>query len=490
MTEQHHVVPGSHRVPAPGASRIGDAYPHQPVEVTVVLRRAAPRPGAPADPEDVALVETFAHRYGLAVTRVDLAARSIGLIGTVTQMNSAFGVDLGEYALDDRTYRGREGSVHVPAELTGRVVAVLGLDDRPQAMAHFVIAPPAEGVMFPHAAAKGFPPQQIAARYGFPSTVDGGGQTVAVIELGGGYRRTDLTEYFTAQDITPPTVTAVSVDGARNAPGDDADAEVMLDIEVIGAVAPGVHVVVYFAPNTTRGFYDAVAAALHDRRKPSVVSISWGGAEPTWTAQALDAYDALFADAATLGVTVYAAAGDDGSADRAGPGDHVDFPASSPNVVGCGGTRLDDSGEVVWNETATGHGATGGGVSVHFGPPGYQNSAGVPANPSGRPGRGVPDVAGDADPLTGYQVRVNGQDLVIGGTSAVAPLWTGLTVLANKLNGTPAGAPHERLYANPSAFTDITSGDNGGYHAGTGWDACTGLGTPLGERIVHALGGA
>jgi len=175
-------------------------------------------------------VETFAHRYGLAVTRVDLPARSIGLIGTVTQMNSAFGVDLGEYALDDRTYRGREGAVHVPAELTGRVVAVLGLDDRPQAMAHFVIAPPAGGVMLPHAAAKGFPPQQIAARYGFPSTVDGTGQTVAVIELGGGYRRADLTAYFTAQDITAPKVTAVSVDGARNAPGDDADAEVMLDI--------------------------------------------------------------------------------------------------------------------------------------------------------------------------------------------------------------------------------------------------------------------
>jgi kumamolisin len=480
MTEEHVVIPGSHRVPLPGATRLGDAYPHQPVHVTVVLRRAAPRPGAPASPEDVRAVEDFAHRYGLAVSRVDPAGRSVGLVGTVAQMNAAFAVDLGEYAVDDWTYRGRVGAVHVPVELAGRVVAVLGLDDRPQALAHFVVAP--------HAATKGFAPRQVAARYGFPSTVDGHGQVVAVVELGGGYRHADLTAYFAAHGVRAPAVTAVSVDGARNAPGDDADAEVMLDIEVIGAIAPGVHLLVYFAPNTSNGFYDAVAAALHDRRRPAVISISWGGAEPTWTPQALEAYDALFADAAPLGVTVYAAAGDDGSADRAAPGDHVDFPASSPHVVGCGGTRLDDSGEVVWNESAAGHGATGGGVSVHFGLPGYQSRAGVPANPDGRPGRGVPDVAGDADPLTGYQVRVNGQDIVVGGTSAVAPLWTALTVLANQHNGSRAGTPHERLYAHPSAFSDITSGGNGTYHAGTGWDACTGLGTPIGDRIVRVLG--
>lgn len=478
MTQQHVVLPGSVRHPVPGASRIGDSYPHEPVAVTVVLRRAEPRPGAGADPADVHAVEDFAHRYGLAVSTVDFRARSVGLVGTVAQMNSAFGVNLGEYTVEDVTYRGREGSVHVPADLAERVVAVLGLDERPQALAHFRVSQ-AEG--------KGFAPRQVAARYGFPSTVDGRGETVAVIELGGGYRPADLTAYFAAQGIPAPTVTAVSVDGARNAPGGDADAEVMLDIEVIAAVAPGVHVVVYFAPNTNRGFYDAVAAALHDRRRPSVISISWGGAEPTWTKQSLDAYDALFADAGPLGVTVYAAAGDDGSADRNAPGDHVDFPASSPNVVGCGGTRLDDSTEVTWNETASGHGATGGGVSVHFGLPGYQSGAGVPSNPDGRPGRGVPDVAGDADPLTGYRVRVNGQDIVVGGTSAVAPLWTGLTVLANKHNGTRAGSVHQRLYANPDAFTDIVDGDNGGYHAGPGWDACTGLGSPRGERVLAIL---
>jgi kumamolisin len=489
-----HVVPGSRREAVSGARRVADADPAETVRVTVILRRAAPRSGAPADTDELALVERFAEDHGLSVTSTTPAARSVGLLGSVAQMNEAFGVRLGRYESGGQTYRGREGDVHVPAALDGVVVAVLGLDDRPQTRAHFRIAhDPAgagrvEGVA-PRAATSGYPPSEVARRYGFPTDVNGAGQTVAVIELGGGYRSADLTEYFAKQGVKRPTVSAVSVDGAKNTPGGDADGEVMLDIEVIGAVAPGAHIVVYFAPNTTSGFYDAVAAALHDtKRKPSIVSISWGEAEAGWTTQAMDSYDELFADAGPLGVTVYAAAGDDGSRDN-GTGDNVDFPASSPHVVGCGGTTLSTTGEVVWNDTATGNGATGGGVSVHFGLPSYQAKAKVPKNPRRKTGRGVPDVCGDADPLTGYQVRVDGRDAVIGGTSAVAPLWAGLTALANQRSGTRAGEPHERLYAHPAAFVDITSGDNGGYHAGPGWDACTGLGSPRGGQIVQILGG-
>ncbi|GAA5182366.1 S53 family peptidase [Rugosimonospora acidiphila] len=489
-----HVVPGSGREAVSGAVRVGDADPNEAVRVTVILRRAAPRSGAPAESAELALVERFAEDHGLSVTAVNPTARSVGLLGSVAQMNAAFGVNLGRYTGDGQTYRGREGDVHVPAELAGVVVAVLGLDDRPQARAHFRIAHDpraasrAEGVA-PRAATSGYPPGEVARRYGFPSGATGAGQAVAVIELGGGYRTADLTEYFAKQGVKRPTVSAVSVDGAKSTPGDDADAEVMLDIEVIGAVAPGAHIVVYFAPNTTSGFYDAIAAAVHDtRHKPSIISISWGEAEADWTTQAMDAYDELFADAGALGITVYAAAGDDGSRDN-GTGDNVDFPASSPHVVGCGGTTLSESGEVVWNDSATGNGATGGGVSTHFGLPDYQGNAKVPRNPKETVGRGVPDVAGDADPLTGYQVRVNGRDAVIGGTSAVAPLWAGLTALANERNGTKTGEPHERLYAHPAAFVDITTGDNGGYHAGPGWDPCTGLGSPRGEQIVQILGG-
>lgn len=450
-----------------------------------MLRRAEDRPGAGAAQADIEAVEQFAHEHGLTVTNVSPQARSVGLAGTVAQMDAAFGVKLGDYQGGGVAYRGREGTVKVPASLAGRVVGVLGLDDRPQTMAHFRYAGAVEAM----APVPGYPPQQVAKRYGFPEGVDGTGQTVAVIELGGGYRADDLATYFKEQGVTAPAVTAVSVDGAKNAPGADADAEVMLDIEVIGVIAPGAKIAVYFAPNTSRGFYDAVAAALHDTgRKPSIVSISWGENEPGWTAQAMDSYDALFADAGALGVTVYAAAGDDGAADN-GDGLNVDFPASSPYVVGCGGTTLSDSGEVVWNESAGGHGATGGGVSVHFGLPGYQGAARVPKNPDGKPGRGVPDVSGNANPLTGYQVRVNGRDTVIGGTSAVAPLWAGLTALANQINRRPAGDPHDRLYSHLEAFVDITAGDNGGYQAGPGWDPCTGLGSPKGVEVSAVLGG-
>jgi kumamolisin len=483
-------VPGSDRGPLPGAHRVGDARPQAPVEVTLVLRRAEDRAGAGADHDDIEKIERFAHDHGLTVTFVRPEARSVGLAGTVEQMDEAFGVRLGEYRRDDLVYRGREGTVKVPGNLSDVVVGVLGLDDRPQARAHFRYAGGGRsgGAMEARVPVSGYAPQEVAKRYDFPTGVDGTGQTIAVIELGGGYRTADLRQYFKDQGIRMPSVTAVSVDGAKNSPGDDADGEVMLDIEVIGAVAPGARIAVYFAPNTSRGFYDAIAAALHDtRRKPSVVSISWGQNEAGWTAQAMDSYDALFADAAALGVTVYAAAGDDGSADNA-DGLNVDFPASSPHVIACGGTTLSDGDEVVWNETASGHGATGGGVSVHFGLPEYQNAAKVPKNPDGKPGRGVPDVSGNADPLTGYRVRVDGRNLVIGGTSAVAPLWSGLTALANQSNKRPAGDPHERLYAHLEVFVDITSGDNGGYRAGPGWDACTGLGSPKGVEVAAVLG--
>jgi kumamolisin len=214
-------------------------------------------------------------------------------------------------------------------------------------------------------------------------------------------------------------------------------------------------------------------------------------AEDNWTAQALTAYNQAFKDAATLGVSVLAAAGDDGSNDNMNDGKaHVDFPAASPWVTGCGGTRLDGtdthiSGEAVWHEASGG--ATGGGVSRKFGLPNYQAGAHVPkqADDHKHVGRGVPDIAADADPETGYQVRVDGHDMIIGGTSAVAPLWSGLLALVNQHRGTPAGFVNPKLYKH-GPFRDITQGDNGAYHAGTGWDACTGLGSPNAE-VVTAL---
>jgi kumamolisin len=478
-------VPGSTRRALPGARRVGDADPDERVHVTVVLRRdGSEGSDGSAASGDVALVQDFAEAAGIEVTGVNHAARSVRLRGDVSAMNRAFGVRLGTFETDELAYRGREGAVHVPRELAGAVVAVLGLDSRPQAQPHFRYAPGyLPGIVEPRARVSGLLPQEVAAAYRFPTGVDGTGQTIAIIELGGGYRVDDLDTYFAAQGLATPQVEAVGVDGADNAPGDDADAEVMLDIEVAGVVAPGARIAVYFAPNTTNGFYDALAAAVHDRtRTPSIISISWGQAEPGWTASAMDAYDALFADAAAAGISVYAAAGDNGATDGWTDGSlQVDFPASSPSVLSCGGTRLSGTSEVVWNELRSQQGATGGGFSRHFPIPGYQ--AGLPAFGGGGAravpsGRGVPDVAGNADPVTGYRVRVNGQDVVIGGTSAVAPLWAGLTALLNQRGGGRLGAAHAIYYSTPAGFRDIVTGSNGGYDAAAGWDPCTGLGTP------------
>jgi kumamolisin len=345
-----------------------------------------------------------------------------------------------------------------------------------------------------------YTPIQVAKAYNFPQNI-GNNQTIALIELGGGYRNADLQAYWKQLGLNKVSTTAISVDGALNTPTGDpgsADGEVALDIEVAGAVAPGARLAVYFATNTDQGFLDGINAAIHDKvRKPSVISISWGGPEDRWTPQALNAFNAAFHDAALLGISVCVASGDNGSSDGEPDGaSHVDFPASSPWVLACGGTKLFASAgkiqsEVVWNEGVSG-GATGGGVSAHFSKPAYQSAVNVPkpAGTANLTGRGVPDVAGDADPETGYIVIVDGEEGVIGGTSAVAPLWAGLIALLNESLGKNVGWFHPRLYGTLTqhkALHDITSGKNGAYQAQVGWDACTGLGSPDGQAILNLL---
>jgi len=390
-------------------------------------------------------------------------------------------------------YRGRVGPVYLSAELAPLGTAVLGLDNRPQARTRFRIRP---------AAAPGisYEPPQVGRLYDFPSAEDGSGQTLGILELGGGFSAKDIQAYFSSLGIATPEVTAVSVDGASNSPTGDPngpDAEVLLDIEVAGANAPKAQVLVYFAPNTDAGFVDAVEAALHGPQgKPSIISISWGSAESEWTSQGIQALDQAFQDAAALGVTVCAASGDGGSSDGVTDGlAHVDYPASSQYVLGCGGTRLNAAGgkitsQVVWDDLPNG-GATGGGVSDVFPLPTWQAGAGVPpsANRGRRVGRGVPDVSGDADPQTGYSVLVDGQEITVGGTSAVAPLWTGLLALVNQGIGKPVGYINPLLYqkASAAAFYDVVSGTNGAYDAGPGWDACTGWGSPDGAKLLGVL---
>ncbi len=506
-SQQRVVLPGSEKAPLSAATGEKPARAASVLTVSVIVRRKKPlntkrlgkdrltraqyRQQHAADPAAIKLVRAFAKEFGLTVDKdtPKPERRTIKLTGTVAAMQKAFDVTLTQKVLDGHIYRVREGSIRVPAELGDAVEAVLGLDNRPQAQPHFRV----------HAAAANtsYTPLQVAQLYQFPQGATAAGQTIGIIELGGGYRTADLSAYFKGLGLKAPQVTAVPVDGGKNSPGkaNGADGEVMLDIEVSAAVAQGAKIAVYFAPNTDQGFIDAIGSAVHDTtNNPSVISISWGGPESSWTAQAMNALDAACQSAAALGITVTVAAGDNGSSDGA-TGNNVDFPASSPHVLACGGTKLVGNGssitsEVVWNEQASGEGATGGGVSNVFALPSWQANAKVPAPSSSTGGRGVPDVSGDADPVTGYQVRVDGQNMVIGGTSAVAPLWAGLIALNNQQNGKSAGFIQPQIYAakGASAFHDIVSGNNGAFSAGPGWDACTGLGSPIGGKLITLLG--
>ena len=333
-----------------------------------------------------------------------------------------------------------------------------------------------------------YTPKQLAAIYGFPKGFDGTGTKVAVIELGGGYVQADLDKYFASLGLKVKPVVFHSVGGAQNAPGDPngADGEVMLDLCVIGGMAPGAELHLYMADNTDAGFLAAIKQATAD--KMTAISISWGASEDQWAASSITAFNVAFASAEAAGITVTAAAGDNGSTDgEPGTLSHADFPSSSPYVLGCGGTSLTVTPalvEVVWNDGSQG-GATGGGTSAVFAIPEYQKLSNVP----GLTHRGVPDVAGNADPETGWTIIVDGQQMVIGGTSAVAPMWAALAAVLSQALGKPVGFLNPQLYALKGWSRDITSGNNGTFVARPGWDACTGNGVPIGSALLAALKG-
>lgn len=494
--------PDSHLTPPEDATLLGDAPASTILQISLYLK---PRPGdaqaiAGADDpraalaarrtaghrDDIGRISAFANRHGLAVVAVEPARRLVKLRGSVAACEAAFGTRLALYRQGDRQFRARTGTLRLPLDLLPIVEAVLGLDDRPAAFAR---ALPMTGAPVP----TGHRPNQIGAFYDFPTGVTGAGQCIAIIELGGGYLDSDNQAAFQAMGLAVPEIVAVSVDGATNAPGHSnaADEEVALDLQVAGGVAPGARLAIYFAPATFAGFVDAVGTAIHDSaNKPSALSISWGIDEAAWSAAARQAMDSALADAATLRLSAFVAAGDNlatnGNKDGAL---HVQYPASSPWAIGCGGTAITTDGqailgETVWGDTGNGEG-TGGGISTLYPVPDFQKSA----NPGA--GRGVPDVAGSAAQPSGYALILNGVPKVIGGTSAVAPLWAGLTALINQRAAVPIGFFLETLYAEPRLLRPITEGDNKpkgtdvGYSAGPGWNACTGLGVPKGQALFE-----
>jgi kumamolisin len=325
---------------------------------------------------------------------------------------------------------------------------------------------------------------ELCTAYNWPTNLAGGG-VIAIVELGGGWVQSDIDAFFASINQTSPQITDVSVDGTQNSPNqdlgssDDPDYEVALDIEVAGAsyyAATG-HVAtirVYWSQDIA----SAVQLAASDGC--DVCSISWGADEAVCGATAAQQMETVAAAATAAGMVVFGAAGDNDSSDGGSTPANVDVPSSCPHVIGCGGTNKTDTAETVWNDNpgqTSGQG-TGGGYSTLFPVQAFQ--IGAPAGTGSGTGRMVPDVSGDADPNTGYNIFVHGAATVVGGTSAVAQLYAGLFASL----GTKLGFATPKLWQNQTAFNDITVGNNGFFSAAPGPDPCSGIGSPIGTAIA------
>jgi kumamolisin len=500
---------------APIGTRVGPSNPDAEISVTVMVRSKAPSQEMDetlarivsgkqkpltdaefdslfgADPGSMSRVQMFASENGLKVEKADARSGQVKLRGSVKELSHAFGVQLDDYKDGAVVSRESTGKVILPRALAGDVKGVFGLDNRRQADPRFRTRPDSASAM----AAGGYLPNEVASAYNFPTESLGAGQSVAIIELGGGLNLSDNSQYFRDHGLKEPQIQIVGVDGAKNSPGADADGEVALDVQVIGAVAPDANQQLIFAPNSDQGFVDAITRATFPEagdKQNTAISISWGECESAWSDQAIANMNEAFKKAALKGISVFAASGDTGAKDQSKDGKYnADYPPSDPFVTGCGGTTLSRGGtEVAWNDGWFG-GSTGGGISQKFDVPDFQKETRLPANANkdGKPGRGDPDVSGNASPTTGYRIRVNGQEQVTGGTSAVSPLYAGLVMRLNGALGHPAGYLNPFFYKNGASgiFNDVTSGNNNGYNAGPGWDACTGWGSINGQKLLELL---
>lgn len=475
----HYTFQDSKHVPAKETISLGALDKETTISTTWVLNQTLEQPELDQLVIDITV---FALKHGLSVTAE--TPYHLKVVGPASAFDSALNVSMTKFQSKAVTYHATESPIKILSEWGNKILDILGLDTKPIAYPHYQIL---QSGFAETKVPSTFYPTQLATLYNFPEG-DGKGQTVGIIELGGGYNMSDLTTYFSTLSLNyTPNVVAVGVDGGSNNPGDTSGAnyEVVLDIEVIAAIAPAAKINVYFAPNTGQGFYDAVNMAMN--QGCGVISISWGSPESNWGASTMTTYNSLFQQASNKGVTILAAAGDNGSSDG-GSGNNVDFPASSPYVLGCGGTHLVEantttiSQETVWNNNPTSS-ATGGGISTMFAEPTYQSAVTYPLKGH----RGVPDVSGDGDPNSGYNIYIAGKMSIIGGTSAVAPLWSGLLARVNQSLGKNVGFLHPIIYANPSCCRDITQGNNGSFSAGTGWDPCTGNGSPNGQALLSLL---
>jgi kumamolisin len=429
--------------------------------------------------KDAAQVESFTGNYSLRTVEKSLGTHMLIVRGRIRDVERAFKTTIAGRKKGGKIYHAATVDISIPTDLKEVIVGVFGLDNYPLFERRSPrIALHDRQLMPPH----NYTVPQVAAIYDFPAFT-GRNQTIAILEFGGGYSDADMRSYFQGLNLPVPTINNISIDGQSNG---SASTECTMDIQIAAAVAPDAAITVYFAQNTSSSYLNAINRIIADQ--PAILSISWAAAEDPSYPPFLDNLNNAFQTAAAHHITVCASSGDRGP--DAGERDgrlHVYFPASSPYVLSCGGTKLiADNGavtsETVWNE---GDKATsGGGVSAYFQVPDYQQAAGVPPLANGFAGRGVPDVAANSDLATGYQVVIGGGHYVVGGTSAAAPLIAGLIARLNEQTGAPMGFANPHFYARPATCRDITQGNNvnssgNGYDAGPGWDACTGLGVPF-----------
>jgi len=536
-SKSHVLLPGSKRSKDPNAKKVGSVDPKQRIDVTIDLAgpdlpKADELVGLTLTPDELAAkygasqqdvdkVSKSLKKFGIKVEEVHQGSRSMKVSGTIAQMEKAFkpGLVMMESPRQGE-YRGRAGTLQIPAELKGIVKAVLGLDARRMARRKLATKKAAKA-----APLAPLTPADLEQRYNFPAG-DCAGQRIAIAEFGGGYFPDDVTAYCTKFQRPVPSIQAVAVDApaftlqqvlalppAQRKEQLDNSVEVMMDVEIIAGLCAKADITVYFSNFDQQGWVDLLDKVIASQ--PVALSVSWGLPEDDsgWSANARNAIDNRLNAARLLGITTCISSGDDGSGDEEVDGRaHVDFPGSSANALCVGGTMLVASkakvNEVTWWEspgrrTNNGGGSTGGGVSALIPRPSWQNVSIKSLNPKSIDGRVVPDVAALAgEPL--YDLIFVGQPQPNGGTSASAPLWASLIARVNAqlptgkqqrfltpllygkgTNGQPVGKAVSR---------DITSGNNAshpkpgkGYKAGAGFDAVTGWGVPDGVKLLGTL---
>ncbi|QUQ71025.1 S53 family peptidase [Kutzneria sp. CA-103260] len=419
-------------------------------------------------------VSNFLRGQGLTVAKVSANRQVVTVDGTAAQLQHAFGTSLGRYTdtAEHRDFYANDSAPKLPADVASVVQGVVGLDNH--AVMH------KNSVSHKAAAPSGFTPDQLHGVYDTGSLGSGSGQTVALWEFDG-YQTANISAYDKQFNLSSSAPKTVSVDNANydSQPG-QGQGEVELDIEIVQAMAQGASTLVYEAPNSDQGEID-MANQIATDNKVSVVSISWGSCEPDTTDSAITGTSNAIKQATAEGISFFSASGDDGSKDctrssTGGSVDAVDYPASDPNVTGVGGTHLTASGNSYGSESAWD--GSGGGTSAKFDAPSYQQGV------NGK--RTVPDVSSDADPNTGYAIYSAGSWQVYGGTSCAAPMWAGFAALVGK----KLGAANQALYgAKGTGFHDVTSGSNGSFQAGQGYDQVTGWGSYDGAKLAAALKG-